>query len=523
LNSINFYFLNYTAFAIKYYPQKKSIASDLYNLRLATKGLIFNSNFKTRLKILASGDSSLLRKYEKEKSLRNYLAKVYSMSAAERVKKNIDEKQLEEQANVLEKELAEQTSKFEIMGLKEKTHTTWQDVKSKLKKNEAAIEIIKIKKKDDTVYVALILKSNIEDVPEMIELESGHLMEERSIHYYHNCIQNQIDDQKSYDVFWKLIASKLKGIKKIYFSADGVYHQINLATLKNPASGRYLGDELNIRLVGSTMELTETTKISKATRAELFGYPDYKGDGKNPIVDSNDRGYSAPEVTDDLSTGFSRYFNLQAGVPALPGTAKEVSSIDQLLKRYHVPEDLFIGPLASEKQIKSVRDPKILHIATHGFFIPTLTGKLNKHSSAMDQNSLLRSGLLLAGCEKSMQGFAPPEGEEDGILTAYEAMNLFLDETDLVVLSACETGLGSEENGEGIYGLQGAFQEAGARTILISLWKVDDTATQLLMSSFYEKYLRTGKEKESFIAAQKTVRSRYPQPYYWGAFVMMGE
>lgn len=518
--AINFYFANYANFIVKYYPQKNTVAGDLYNLRLITKGLIFNSAVKTRLKILASGDTSLLHKYESLRTLRNFLAKSYSMSSAERTRKNIDPRQLEEQANAVEKDLVEAASKLGL-GYKERANVTWQNIKAKLKKKEAAVEIVRIPLKKDTIYIAVVLKNGEGSIPEIITLEHGKILEGRSIHYYRNCIQNLVEDLRSYDTFWKPIASKLQGVKKIYFSADGVYHQINLATLKNPGSKKYLSDEWNIQLVGSTRELAEAAKIPKAVKAELFGYPDYKGDGKNTLLNSesnNNRGYTPPTFSDELTEGFARFFDQETGVPALPGTAIEVNSIEQMLKEHNIPTDLYTGSMASEQQIKLLKNPKILHIATHGFFLPvTKKGKI----VIEDQFPLLRSGLLLAGCEKSMRGNTPSEGE-DGILTAYEAMNLFLDETDLVVLSACETGLGDEQNGDVVYGLQQAFQEAGARTLLISLWRVDDKATQLLMTNFYKEYLRTGKAKESFDAAQKEVRSKYPQPYYWGAFVMVG-
>ncbi|TAF31072.1 MAG: CHAT domain-containing protein, partial [Cytophagales bacterium] len=133
-----------------------------------------------------------------------------------------------------------------------------------------------------------------------------------------------------------------------------------------------------------------------------------------------------------------------------------------------------------------------------------------------------RSGLLLAGCSNYAKAEEKPQ-TEDGILTALEAANLELDETDLVVLSACETGLGDVKAGEGVYGLQRAFRVAGAKSILISLWKVDDAATQKLMTSFYKNLSKLGNARLAFKAAQKEIRKEYPDPYFWGAFVLVGE
>ena len=135
---------------------------------------------------------------------------------------------------------------------------------------------------------------------------------------------------------------------------------------------------------------------------------------------------------------------------------------------------------------------------------------------------MLRSGLIMAGGNATWTGKNVSNQSEDGILTAYEISQMNLSNTELVVLSACETGLGEVQAGEGVYGLQRAFLVAGARTIVMSLFKVSDEATQQLMVKFYRKWIETGDKRKAFIDAKKEIRNEYRDPIYWGPFVMIG-
>ncbi|GBE73499.1 hypothetical protein myaer87_07260 [Microcystis aeruginosa NIES-87] len=146
-----------------------------------------------------------------------------------------------------------------------------------------------------------------------------------------------------------------------------------------------------------------------------------------------------------------------------------------------------------------------------------------KSPITQQENPLLRSGLAFAGANWKQKQFSPPSEVGNGILTAEEVSNLDLSETELVVLSACETGLGDVQTGEGVFGLRRAFVLAGAKTLVISLWKVPDQQTQELMTEFYRRLLWGEGRGEALHNAQLEMRKKYPNPYYWGAFICQGE
>ena len=206
-----------------------------------------------------------------------------------------------------------------------------------------------------------------------------------------------------------------------------------------------------------------------------------------------------------------------ASIPmALPGTLQEVQLISDLFKQKNWQVTLSSGFNANEKALKEIESPYVLHVATHGFFLEDI--EASKEQASQSENPLMRSGLILAKNKDRSDVFS------DGVLSAYEAMNLPLTDTRLVVLSACQTGQGKVKNGEGVYGLQRSLRSSGASSIVLSLWRVDDAVTQQLMVQFYKIWLdHPGSDmKQSFFEAQRSIKGKFPEPYYWGAFTWIG-
>jgi hypothetical protein len=198
----------------------------------------------------------------------------------------------------------------------------------------------------------------------------------------------------------------------------------------------------------------------------------------------------------------------------LPGTAAEARAIKQV-----VPDaTIYQGDRATETMLKAVAGPRILHLATHGFFLEDQV-PAQAAPAMSDDDPMLRSGLVLASVNERRSGV------DDGVLTALEAAGLDLAGTQLVVLSACETGVGDVKTGEGVFGLRRAFTAAGAETLVISLWQVDDAATEQFMVEFYRRLTR-GEARGEALRQSALTLLRDParrHPFYWASFIATGE
>lgn len=471
-----------------------TLVNEMYNYQIATKALLLNSTNKIKQAILGSGNADLIKDYTAWLDKKETLARYYSLSKNELAEQKIDLPALEQEANAMERSLSQKSSDFAQGYASERI--TFDKIASVLADNEALVELIHIRSFDkdftsDSKYAALVLTKNTA-TPKLIVMDNGNQLDTRYAKYYRNAIQQKIADQYSYDQFWARLEPALSDKKTIYVSPDGVYNQINLNTLKKPG-GDFVINKFDLAIVGNSKDLLalkkEKQSVSKKD-AFLLGFPNYGG--ASPV--------------------------------ALPGTKIELDGISRILKTSGYQVSVAQQNEATETKIKSINGPSLVHIATHGYFLQDAESAVGVAVENAKDNPLLRSGLLLAGASKTMSGEMLPnlESNDNGVLTAYEAMNLNLNGTNLIVISACETGLGDVRTGEGVYGLQRAFIVAGAKSLVMSLWKVDDAATQALMTNFYTNLSKGGSKLKAFKQAQQQLMLKYKEPYYWGAFVMVG-
>lgn len=491
-------FQRFYNFALEASPTMNYVAQDFYDYQMATKALLLNSTNKVKEFILHSNNESLIKDYLSWLDQKEHLARLYTLSKEELKRQKISLSELEHAANAAEKSLSERSSEFSAGYSTQKI--SYKQILGLLNDSEAVVDIIRVRGfaqdfTTDAKYVALILKKGVE-MPKLVIMENGADLEKKYAKFYRNAVQQKVQDDYSYEQYWAKIEAELTGKKLIYISPDGVYNQMNLNTLRRPAED-YVINRYDLVIIGNSKDLlalkAKKTVVPKKN-AFLLGFPEYG----------------------------------TTEVPALPGTKVEVDGVSKILKASGYQITQVMANDATEKSIKAIKGTTLVHIATHGYFLQDAGegegSVFGVNAESASRNPLLRSGLMLAGAGKSLTGTGGSDitSNDNGILTAYEAMNLNLEGTNLVILSACETGLGDIKSGEGVYGLQRAFQVAGAEALIMSLWKVDDAATQQLMTNFYTNWIKLGNKQKAFKQAQLQLMTKYKDPYYWGAFVMMG-
>jgi CHAT domain-containing protein/tetratricopeptide (TPR) repeat protein len=329
-------------------------------------------------------------------------------------------------------------------------------------------------------------------------------------------------------VFDKLLEA-IGGCQQLFIAPDGDLTRLPFEILPTDDGG-HLIDKYRMSYLGVGRDLIRFGAASsgQSTAPIVTADPDFDlTDKSSPNQYRNEK--SPGRVSRDMGRGKLHFTQL-------PGTRIEGESIAEMLG---------VAPMlrgnALESRLKACQSPRILHIATHGFFLQDQQRdfiqqqrdssvrdfgdkfRIGRFSSSNMENPLLRSGLALAGVNTWLNEGALPEEAEDGILTAEDVTGLDLLATELVVLSACETGLGEVSTGEGVLGLRRAFVLAGAKTLVMSLWKVPDKQTQELMEIFYRKILNGQPRSEALREAQLEIRENNRHPLYWGAFICQGD
>lgn len=548
-----------------------------YNQALFQKGFLLGaaSNIK---KLIGSSPEAV----SVNQLLINYrlqLAKEYSSPKSERDSTLIAD--LEEKANVAEKKLARIVASYNELIRQCK----WEDVKNALSQMEdtgkvkvACIEFIHFKNQDTSqsslnLYAALLLSPDLNQ-PKFVflftesELDSilkqgMNLIQKTESLYASRGVkpmaQNINITKNLYKLLWAPIEKELQNVKSIYFSTSGKLNQLNIGAIPID-NDRILSDKYNLIQLGSTRQLVYKQNINiENQNAVLFGGIQYTADSSKVKV-TNFNNSSKAKIENSTALDSKPIIPISSGNlwNYLPGTENEITIIEKALKSTEISARVYRNYEASEEEFKSIgtknsTSPRIVHLATHGYFfsvdknsiVPegkianknlinedTLNSALNYVHVINDKrmpvfkvsnNPLIRSGLILAGANYSWQYGVPiNEGMEDGILTAYEISQMNLSNTELVVLSACETGLGDIQGNEGVYGLQRAFKMAGVKYIIMSLWQVPDQQTALLMTTFYKKWLSDKMSiPKAFHAAQKELRDLGLDPYQWAGFVLV--
>jgi CHAT domain-containing protein len=512
------------------------------NFQLFSKSLLLSAAQNIRQNI--QSDPKLAPIFTNYTEIRERLAWCYTQPKSELETQKINISQLEFQADSLEKIIARQSTTFAANNLNKSFN--WTGVRDRLHTGEAALEIVRyhevnIETTDSIRYAIFVITPEMRTKPEVVFLPQGERIEEvLTEKYLTECAnrEGKGNTQSIYGQLWKPLEPFLKNITRVYVSADGAFHKINLGALKK-TDGSFLADNIEIKPVFSlkdfsTVDGGRTTADGGRTTADggisvLVGNPMFS-------LSAGIAGVSRSVVDSDSVCNVSvldampimlRNLDESRGLSLnpLPGSQKEVEEINALLQKNGLKTTLLTQENATETALKAIKKPKIMHLATHGYFLAnSRNGTAGLSRGVVERNPMLRSMLFFAGAQATLDKKNNQNSEgDDGILTAYEAQNMDLEGTELVVLSACQTAQGKLQNGEGVYGLQRALRIAGAQNIILSLWDVDDAVGSIFMKTFYEKWLGGMSKSDAFRFAQLEVKKSNPQPFYWAGFVLVGE
>ncbi len=508
-------------------PQTKPYAV-LYNSVLEYKSFLLRGQQTYLERLRQSSDSTVVIQNEEWiKLLAQESQTIPNTPRSDSIKQRI---------NRLERQLAARSQIFN--SVIDTTGLDWTEIRTSLAKHEAAIEIIEYRKidyqksrfTDSTGYAALIITPQTIEQPIVVHLPQGDSLSTKGLAKWKELIDKTYGahDPTLYKMFWQPITDVLREqkINRVYLSADGIYQKVNLDVMPLPQKNnlnkkdfRFIMDEWDIIPVNSTRDVRRLKRekptdfaaiIKRGQQSVLVGDPVFSHPIKKQNIPVESLNNNGAEQIDVQEIGRKNRGYLER----LAFSKTEVEGIYKLCIDFGLKVETYMGEMATEGLVKSLIRPFLLLLSTHAEV------KADTSKSPYS-NPLLQSIIYFTGASDKLPD-VDDKGNliENGKLTANEAQSLRLDSTELVILSACETGLGEIGNGEGVYGLKRALTIAGVRQMLLSLAQVDDESTSEFTTTFIRNWLKHGDSHKAYRETQLAMRKRYAQkPYHWGLFV----
>jgi CHAT domain-containing protein/tetratricopeptide (TPR) repeat protein len=493
-------------------------AKELAALVLRRKGVVIDSLLEDRLVAEASADSKQKDVVSELRALKRRLMRLQletptDVSKEGLKKRNAEKEELSEKREELEAALATR-----VVGLghsRRALSVTVPQVQSVLPKAAALIELVRYshyfgKDRYEPRYGAIVIGPQGD--PGWIPL-GGAVAIEKNVALYQKSVRGKTDEttlstvlKKLHEQLWAPLERALpEGTATVIVSPDAELSFISFATLLTPA-GRFVCEKYFVRYAASGRDLLREAKPTAVptTTMRVFANPDFAlSNAVEAAAKTNEVGLRSVEMRD-----------LQCiSLPNLPGTEKESVALEELAKKSGWQAQANLGPNATEAEMRKVNSPRILHLATHGFFLPESgVGVSKRTGDAADipegklVNPMHRNGLAMTGAQHTLQAWAKgevPPIENDGIVTAEEVGGLKLDGTWLVTLSACDTGSGEARTGEGVLGLRRGFIQSGAQNLLMTLWPISDGTTVQIMLDFYDAAFKSGNAPRALANTQR--------------------
>jgi len=513
-NEIKELMWNMIPYGIAANSQEDDFTSSAFEALMFSKGLLLSAEKSIGKQVQDCGDDSLLAEFLEVANLRTDIEKLRADGNGQEIMT------LYARMDSLDRVLSSKLSDQNIYPVVSTPSTS--ELVGILEKNAVLIDFADYVKEDGThIYAAFVLRKGM-NAPRLIKVfdqsSLDSLISKNNSKY--SDLYEDYNSQELYDIVLKPLMHEIKGCQTIYFVPSGILNQIAIEAIKLP-NGDIMGEKYDIvRLTNSKELLTykKNNRINDFKTAWLYGGLEYDIDSETMIASAKEY-----EVSPLLATrGGTSELKAIEGFKKLKESEAEVIGIDDILTQSKINTKKFMNTLGTEESFVSMsgKSPDLLLLSTHGFYyspnnVPSWSS-LNGYD-----NPMYLTGLVMSGGNAEYLKKEIPDGVMGGLLTSSDIARLDLRGTQLVVLSACETGLGDTTN-EGVYGLQRAFKKAGAQTLVMSLWPVSDLATKDFMILFHNELAANKWDKRAaFNKAKRAFRKIYNEPYYWAAFVMV--